>query len=89
MLSLTECVDLSGLSAEEVQVIAEHEGVPEIVAAEIGFDLVETPRGLYRLHSIFLAELEKAAQKRQHERTRRIDRVYRRFRATYPMPRVL
>lgn len=89
MISLTECVDLSGLSADEVDVIAEHEHIPTIVAAELGFDLLTTPKGIYRLHSIMLDALEQAKLANDARKARRIDRIYSRFRVAYPMPRTL
>jgi hypothetical protein len=89
MLSLTECVDLSGLSVDEVELIAEHEHVPTIVAAELGFDLLTTPKGIYRLHSIMLDALAQAKLAGDARKARRIDRVYSRFRIAYPMPRTL
>ena len=36
MVTLNECMDLTGLEVEEIDAIAEHERVPQIVAAEIG-----------------------------------------------------
>jgi len=42
---LTDCIDMSELSAKEIAVIAEHERVPEIIAAELGCKLVQTPAG--------------------------------------------
>ena len=36
MLTLQECIDLSGLEVEEIEAIARHERIPEIVAAELG-----------------------------------------------------
>ena len=45
MLTLKDCIDLSDLSDAEVAAIAEHEHVPEIVAAEIGCKLVNSPAG--------------------------------------------
>ena len=45
MLTLKDCIDLSDLSDAEVAAIAEHEHVPEIIAAEIGSGLVHSPAG--------------------------------------------
>ena len=87
MLSLAEFVDLIGLSRDEVDLIAEHEGIPDIVAAEMGFDLLKTQKGIYRLHCIFLECLERAKLAGQKSKARQIDRIYTQFRATYPMPR--
>ena len=45
MLSLEDCLALCGLSEAEVLAIAEHEGIPEIAAAEMGNYLVRSPDG--------------------------------------------
>jgi hypothetical protein len=45
MISLEDCIALCGLDADEVAAIAEHEHVPEVVAAEIGYDLLQHPGG--------------------------------------------
>jgi predicted DNA-binding ribbon-helix-helix protein len=89
MLSLRDCVDLCGLSDDELTVIAEHEHVPTIVAAEIGNELLGTAKGLYRLHTLFLDSLEQAARGGQREKEKLIGEVYARFRAQHPMPRML
>jgi hypothetical protein len=89
MLSLRDCIDLSGLSDDELAVIAEHENVPTIVAAEMGNELLGTAKGLYRLHSLFLDSLEQAARSGHLDKEKRIGRIYARFRAQYPMPRLL
>jgi hypothetical protein len=36
MLSLEDCIALSGLTEDEVLAIAQHEHIPEIAAAELG-----------------------------------------------------
>ena len=45
MLTLEDCIALCDLSEEEVLAIAEHERIPEIAAAELGYYLVHTPEG--------------------------------------------
>lgn len=45
MLTLQDCLDFSDLSDEVVKAIAVHEGVPSIVALEIGANLLGTPHG--------------------------------------------
>lgn len=49
MLSLDQCVDFCGLSEDEVDILARHEGVPPIVAAELGCELLKTPGGREQL----------------------------------------
>jgi hypothetical protein len=45
MISLEDCLALCGLSEAEVLALAEHEHVPEIVAASLGSHLLCQPNG--------------------------------------------
>lgn len=45
MLTLQDCLDLSDLTREEIDAIAEHEHLPEVIAAELGTYLVHTGSG--------------------------------------------
>jgi hypothetical protein len=60
MLSREDCLALCGLSEDEVLAIAQHEHVPEIVAAELGNYLVRTPGGELRVKSIIRDDLAEA-----------------------------
>jgi hypothetical protein len=63
MLTIHDCIELSGLTEEEIDALAEHEHVPEIIAAELGNYLVQTPEGEQRIKSMILDDLQ-AAQER-------------------------
>ena len=60
MLSFEDCVGLSDLDEEEIAAIAEHEHVPEIVAAEMGCWLVHDPKGEARIEHIIEDDIEAA-----------------------------
>ena len=45
MLTVQECVDMSELSNEAIRAVAEHEHIPEVVAAELGQELLKSPDG--------------------------------------------
>ena len=61
MLSLDQCIDLCGLSEEEVALIAEHEHVPEIVAAQLACQwLNDGPQGARKVQCVLLDRLEHA-----------------------------
>jgi hypothetical protein len=87
MVSLEECIDMCGLSEDEVEVIAEQEHVPVLVAAELAYTLLQSPKGLYRLHHIFRDRLAALAAQREHAREKKVAALYAGFRARYPMPR--
>ena len=46
MLTGKECLEFTGLTLDEVDAIAEHEGITAIVAAEEGSCLLKTHRGV-------------------------------------------
>jgi hypothetical protein len=89
MITLQECLDFSDLNEDEIHVIAEHERVPEIVAAEMGHALLQTPKGVYQIRQFLLEELERAKLAGHKEKARRIDQAITRFVAAHPLPRVL
>lgn len=67
MLTCQDCIGLSELSEEEVLAIAEHEHIPEIVAAEFGNYLLSLPDGEMRIKRIILEDIETA---KRHGRDR-------------------
>lgn len=62
MVSLQECLDLSGVDEEAVEIIAAQEGVPEIVAAEIAHNLGRSRRGREALQLIMAEKRRRAAE---------------------------
>ena len=60
MLSREDCLALCDLTEEEVLAIAQHEHVPEIVAAELGNYLVHAPDGELCIKSIIRDDLAEA-----------------------------
>lgn len=89
MLSLADCLDFSGLSDDEVTVIAEHEHLPRIVAAELGSQLLESRDGLCKLKGFVLDNLECATHRGQFDKAGQLATLYRRFDATHPKVRNL
>jgi hypothetical protein len=89
MLTLRDCLDFCDLGEDEIHVIAEHEHIPEIVAAELGAALLDSPRGIYQIRQFMLEELERAKLSGQHEKAKRLDQIISRFLAAHPLPRVL
>ena len=45
MLTIQDCIELSELSEEECEAIAEHEHIPLMAAVELGNYLIHTPDG--------------------------------------------
>jgi len=63
MLTLEDCIDLCELTAEEVEAIAEHENIPEIIAAELGNYLIHTDTGVPKISRIILDDIEMAEKR--------------------------
>jgi len=84
MLTLKDCIDLSGLSDVEVAAIAEHERVPEIVAAEIGCALVNTSAGRLVLKRYIRENLVHAKARRMENKAEALALLLRRFDGAHP-----
>ena len=79
MLTLQECFDFSGLEVEEIAAIAEHEHIPEIVAAELGNCLLATSRGRKQLRGMIVDDLCCARQAGDHRHASALERVLSRY----------
>lgn len=84
MLSYVDCVGLSDLTEEEIEAVAEHEHVPEIVAAELGNYLVHSPEGVPMLKRIICDDIEQALKHGDRDRALRLKLVLKHFIETHP-----
>jgi hypothetical protein len=89
MLTLDECIGMSGLTDDEIAVVAEHQRIPQIVAAEMGHALLKTPRGVHALRGYICDLLEQAKLAGRRDKAKHLDRVLTRFNAVHPVKRVL
>lgn len=85
MLCLEDCLDFCELEPDEVAAIAEHEHVPEIVAAEMGCTLLKTDDGLARLHVMMLDDIQIALNHGRVSHANELADTYRRFRSSHPL----
>jgi hypothetical protein len=60
MLTLEDCIALSDLTEEEIDAIAEHEHLPEIIATELGCYLVHLPNGHRAIREIICDDIVQA-----------------------------
>lgn len=67
MLTLQDCVALSDLTPEELMIIAHHEHLPDIVAVEKGYAILQKEWGNPALRQMVLDELTDAMQHGQRE----------------------
>ena len=79
MLTLTDCLGLCELTAEEVDAIAEHEHVPEILAAEIGAYLLRTDGGPSVIARMVLDDIDRAVAQADHRHAAKLKLTLRHF----------
>ena len=84
MIRLEDCIELCGLTEEEVLAIAQHEHLPEIVAAELGNYLVSTPDGELCIKAMILDDMAQAAGIGDRARALGLKLVLRRFIVQHP-----
>ena len=87
MLTYDDCVELCDLSEEEIAAIAEHEHVPEIVAAEMGNYLVHTKEGVPKIRRFILDDIDAAQAHGNKARVETLQLVLKHFIATHPPDR--
>jgi hypothetical protein len=84
MLTYNDVKEMSDLSDEEIAFIAEHEHLPEICAAELGYYLVHSENGVPMLHRAILDDLEHAKAHHDEKKVARLRLVLKRFIETHP-----
>lgn len=84
MVTLQECIDLAGLEVEEIDAIAEHERVPQIVAAELGHCLLATADGRLRIRSMIADDLERALRLGNQRHAAELGRVLSNYVRVHP-----
>lgn len=60
MLTLEDCIALSNLTLEEIDAIAEHEHIPETIAAALGCNLLHRPGGRRAIRAMICDDIERA-----------------------------
>lgn len=86
MLTREDCLALCGLDEDVVEAIAEHEHIPEIVAAELGCYLVRSPDGELRIRRIILDDIDAAVAAGNLKRALSLRLVLRHFAKDHPIP---
>ncbi len=62
MISLDDCIAMSGLDAKEIEAIAEHEHIPEISAAALADYLLHQSGGAERIREMILDDIRIAVE---------------------------
>jgi len=84
MIRLEDCIELCGLTEEEVLAIAQHEHLTEIVAAELGNYLVNSPEGELCIKGMIRDDIAQAASDGDRARALALKLVLRRFIVQHP-----
>jgi hypothetical protein len=84
MIRLEDCIELCGLTEEEVLAIAQHEHLPEIVAAELGNYLVSSPEGGLCIKEMIRDDIASASAAGNRPRQLALKLVMRRFIVQHP-----
>ena len=84
MLTLQECIDLSGLEGDAIDAIAEHEHIPVIVAAELGSCLIATSDGRRRIRGMITDDLSSARKAGDRRHVAALKRVLSRYDGAHP-----
>ena len=60
MISIEDCIAMCGLTRDEIEAIAEHEHVPEIVAASLGQYLLNRTHGCESIRDMIIDDVRQA-----------------------------
>jgi hypothetical protein len=84
MITIEDCLALSDLTEEEIDAIAEHEHLPEIVAAELGNYLAHRPGGLHHIRSMIRDDIAAARLRGDQRHAHRLSLVLMHFCCEHP-----
>ena len=83
MLTAQESVDMSELSNDAIRAIAEHEHIPQVLAAELGQELLKATGGIAEIQRMLEENLEVAVRAGEEDKINDRKRVLGRFIASY------
>lgn len=83
-LTLEDCIGICDLDEEEIEAIAEHEHVPEIIAVGLAEYLIHTPEGVPKIRRMILDDIAHAEERGDTEESKRLLAVLKHFVATHP-----
>lgn len=84
MISLEDCIGLCDLTPEEIAAIAEHEHMPEIVAASLGNYLVHSEHGAEKIRDMIIDDIRTAVRHRDVAHAKQLVGVLRHFLVEHP-----
>ena len=84
MLTLKDVLALCELTEEEVRAIAEHEHLPEVVAAEMGNYLIHCADGIPHIRRMIVDDIAAAEAREDRARVLELKAVLRHFAENHP-----
>lgn len=79
LLTLEDCIGLSDLTRAEIDAIAEHEHLPELIAAELGNYLIHTANGQRAIKDIIRDDIVTAQWRGDFRESAKLKLVLRHF----------
>lgn len=84
MISIEDCIAMSGLDADEIAAIMEHEHVPEIEATAIASELLHRKGGADEIREILVDDLRDARRRGEYRHAAVLLAALRRFLHEHP-----
>ena len=84
MITLEDCIGLSGLTEEEVLAIAEHEHLPEIAATALGQYLLSEAHGSDKVRDMIVDDIRQAQRSGDKQHVLTLLHVLHHFLKTHP-----
>jgi len=84
MITLEDCIGLSGLSEEEILAIAEHDHVPTSVAAGLAQYLTRKPEGFAQIGEMIISDVRAAQARDDKAHVQELLHVLHHFLHTHP-----
>jgi hypothetical protein len=84
MISLEDCLGLCGLTEEEVLALAEHEHIPEIVAAALGQHLLCQSDGCRKIAAMIADDVSTSTVHGDQKHADELRQTLRQFMITHP-----
>jgi hypothetical protein len=84
VITREDCIALCGLTEQEVMAIAEHEHVPDIVAAAMARYLLKAPDGPERIRDMIRDDIREAWKRGDKDHASELLMVLRQYLATHP-----
>lgn len=85
MITIEDCIGMSGLTRDEVDAIAEHEHIPEAAAAALGTYLVHLRHGPEIIRDMIRDDIRHALEHGQRQHAADLLATLRKFLALHPV----